>query len=283
MPKRKTKNTASDKMLALLFVIAIVFNFWFVSLVSASFENAESEILFKSDSGTEFGHYAFYKDGAPYTASYTNFTSGINALIGGTVFAQYEKTPVYLGNNSWSIPVNETVPQYSTANYVIEMPNLDEWLIQNITFEFEKGESQDMELYTRFVFMEKAGRFDVSTDKSITVSHIPTDFGDADVYYNTTIDLDTYETVDIYDSAQDKICVLYVFARCTDLDGFDEDFNFNINVEISGVKQAEYNIIQQMQMVMGLTLFVNIMVVVFMNDRFDIGGFVNDIPNKKRR
>ena len=279
MVKRKTKNSGNDKILTVAFVIAILIGFYMVSLVSASFESAEGNItLFKSDSSTNF--IKLEREGyiTPYWA---NMSSSVNLEEGGN-FYTYDKTPVYLGNDTWSMSCNDTLTgQRGFYYYVIELPNMENWLISEVIINQTTNADSDLRFDVRIISAETLNTF----VNGQPVNHILTDnsAGGSSLFMNETIDIDLATSLDIYDNAINGVQNYIVIAQDDISDDGLTGFAWNIEIEIIGQNQATYNIIQQLNLVMGIANTINICVIVFMTDEIDLGGFVNDIPNKKRR
>lgn len=271
------KNTQNDKMLAFLFVIAIVFNFYLISLVSASFENGESETLFISDSATTFAKVE--KAGYPYTTT-DNITTSLEMAIGTTVF-QFDKTPVYVGNNTWSIPINATTTgQDGLAVYVIELPNLDSWIIDEIVINQTSNSDSDLKMQVN-VFSVTDNTYNYGETYTTIFSNFGV--GGSSTWNNQTIDVSLSNALNILDVADGNT---KHFMTITQADNDDDGlgaFSWNIEVEITGKKIQTYNLMQQLEIAVGINIIVAGFITVFMNDRIDIGGFINDIPDKKRR
>lgn len=258
-----------------MLVVAIVFNFYLVSLVSASFENAESEILFITDSNMEFPTITDLP-----TARFDTIETGIYDYNGDYL---YSKTPVYLGNNSWSFTVNSTTGVLSYTQYVISVPNLDDWIIEEIEYNITKGDPNDN--YNFYIYAYSLNKTGVlQTGDSATQLYSEINFGSTDtVWNNNSIDIPLSTSLDVYDKAQDgKQDFIVIRIKDDGTAGLD-DFTFGLTMKITGKKMATYNLIEQINIVLIISLIINSGIMLFMNDRIDIGGFVNDIPNKKRR
>lgn len=277
MVKDKPKNKGNDKILTVIFVIAILTGFYLVSLVDANFENEKDNVLlYESDSSANF---------LTLDSSLVNewglTTTGVYESL-GSEYQTYAKIPVYLGNNSWTFSVNETIDTSSFAYYVIELPNMDDWLITNITYSMNKQSALEMELFVRIFSLETPNVI-IATDKGIEVLHSPT-FGSVAEWKNNTIDINLATALEIHDIAQDgtQYYLLYVIRDTGGTSGLDS-MSWDMSTVITGKQIATYNIVQQMELVLVIAIIFNVVVIIFMTDEIDIGGFVNDIPDKKRR
>jgi len=276
----KTKNSGNDKILTVLFVVAILIGFYLVSIVNASFENdKENELLFKTDSSTKFPVI----DVINFSPYYDTWQTGIREFIGSTYF-EYAKTPVYLGNDTWVISNNATIGAQSALQYIIEIPNMDDWIISNFTFEMDKSITLPNDIEMRI------GLFSIATpnvyDWDIELGSISL-YTDLNVpvgqFYNETIDLNLAQALNIHDRSMGK-AQHFIRIAINDKIGDGMDFSaFKINMEIHGKQIESYNIMQQLNLAIGIAIMINIGVIVFMTDEIDVGGFKNDIPNKKKR
>jgi len=276
MVKAKAKNKGSDKILTVIFVLAILTGFYLVSMVNASFENDKENIsLFNSDSAITFGKYA--NTGFPVN-SFANFTTGINQ-IESTSYFQYEKTPVYLGNETWSYSVNAT-DSYTQALYVIELPNMENWIIDEIVINQSKNTDTDLRQQITIWSIDSTN-FEYGTIGTLLYSD--SGIGGTTLYHNHTVDLSLSQALDVLDKASDNTKhFITISMDDTSLDGLGA-FSWDFSIEISGKQIDSYNITQQLNLVMGIAITINVLCIVFMSDEIDIGGFINDIPNKKRR
>lgn len=273
--KRKTKNTNKDKFGTLMLVFAILSGFWLISYVNASYENDNSSVqLFDSDSGTNFLTLNY-----PTGGIYDVRTSGVYDGI-----ANYSKTPVYLGNSTWSFTSNFTDEAGAFSWFIMEIPNLDKWVIDNITFELKVVANPDIYVSAQIISGYELDEVTPALDSNnyIFEEHHYDGITDG-IYYNETVELSLAETLSIYSDSQNGV-QHYMIIKVTDDDGDgNSEFAFSMKVEITGNQVATYNIIQQLELASGLYLIILGITFILTNDEIDIGGYVNDIPNKKRR
>lgn len=271
--KEKTKNSSNDKILTVALVMVILFNFYIVSVVSASFETErESLVLFETNSATEF-----LTLDAIEGSGETIFTTGLYDGIG-----EYAKTPVYTGNNTWAYSVNGTDEPYAYAYYVMKIPNLDDWIIENISIETTVSPEAGLNVWEYIVSGKVAGEQTVDDGQTTLISTFYDGSGSGQ-YFNNTFLLSLGQALDIHDKASDGV-QHYLVIRVIDnsADGLTAWTN-TLKVEIVGSMMESYDIVQQLSLAMGICLTLNVGVLLLMNDRIDIGGYINDIPDKKRR
>lgn len=272
----KTKNKGSDKILTVVFVVAIIIGFYLVSMVNASFENDEGNVtLFKTDSATNFPTYPKVDWSFPSTP---NQTTSLNTFA--SPLAQYEKSPVYLGNDTWGMSINETFAgQLGTAIYIIELPNLENWIIDEIIINQTKNIETIIDSTIK-VYSLPIAEF---TQSSLATTLFDGSVGSVSLFANKTIDLTLAQALDINDKAEGKTIHFIAITMVDTPDNGLEPWAWNIEMEITGHQMDTYNIVQQLEFAVGISIILNVCVIVFMTDEIDIGGFVNDIPNKKKR
>lgn len=267
-----------------MLVIAILSGFYLVSFVNASFENGTSEtVVFQSNSAVDFAEIE--REEAPAWA-YDYMVSGYYLVVGSTM-ENYTKTPVYLGNNTWTMSINgtdETVDNF--AQYMIEIPNLDEFLITEITI--NQSVNTDSDLEQNVVIYCSDGEYITYGQHSDHIVGTPYSLKDIDAieedgWANYTETVSLADALNVYDSATNGKHYYLGIRMYDKLDDGMEEFAWNIEIEIKGKQIAQYNIVQQMEFVAGLYFVILLGTFVITNDEIDIGGYVNDIPDRKKR
>lgn len=272
----KKKNGTGNKILTIVFVFSIVIGFYLVSVVNGNYtDKRDIELLYQSDSTTEFLTLT-----ANPLINYNLMTTGIYDIVPDP----YIKLPVYLGNETWSMSVNDTSYSYGYAMFVVALPNLDSWIIDNMVFNITKGAPSDESFAVWIVNSKTIGILNGNTDIQLKIFEDNVAFALADGYYNRTIDLTLNEALEIHDLTNNGVQP-YMLIRVRDQvsPAGLEAFAFTFKMTMEGRKVDTYNIIQQLEVALFLSTSLNILCIVYMTDEIDIGGYINDIPDNKRR
>lgn len=267
-----------DKILAIVFMLTIITGFYAVHYVADNYENgSDSTLVFTSDSGINFP--TIEKLAYPYETP-DNFTTALE-LHDGIPYFSYPKTPVYLGSETWSISINSTsASKDGSAFYVIELPNLENYLIDEITINQTKNNDADLKCGVSIISVN-----DDTFTFGDPISQIfsTNSAGSSSDYYNLSLDLSLGEALDVYDLAQGKERHFIRVNLADQLDDGMSAWAWEIEITITGKQIAQYNLPQQISMALLGSIILNVIVMVYMTDSVDWGGYVNDIPDKKRR
>lgn len=277
------KNKVSDKILTIIFVVSILMGFYLVSMVNASFENdKENVLLFESNSAINFLEIEITD--LPFN-TFNFVSSGYYLNLDSESFYNYTKNPVYLGNDTWSMSINgSSHNNVQYAKYVIELDELPNWLISDITLNLTKNTDSDLAISWAIYSINTLNEYKyLDGDKFSTIVYSDILAGSTSIYYNKTANINLATSLDIYDKALDGV-QHFIVIRILDVgsDGLDS-WAWNINMVIEGKQIDTYNIMQQLNMSLIIAIIINVFVIIFMTDKIDVGGFKNDIPNIKKR
>lgn len=275
-----TKNKGNDKILTVIFVVSILLGFYLVSVVNTSFENVnDTVVLFKTDSTTEFIDADYINP--PVFATWDGIYNAYHLNVGGS-FYNYTKSPVYLGNDTWTMSINGSAhSETQFGQYVIALPNMDDWIISDITI--NQTINTDTDLTSEWGIYSSATLNKYNYNILGEIVFDDDSIGALTDYHNETLSLDLSTALNVQDKASDGIQhYLVIRSIDKDSDGLGA-WAWNIEVVIEGKQIATYNIQQNLNLALGIAITINVCVIVFMTDEIDIGGFVNDIPDKKRR
>lgn len=283
MTKKRINNTVTDKVLTIVFVLSMILGFYLVHIVSASYEQIdENEVLFRSDSSTHFPQIDIVDIGFN---SWEYWATGYYFKTDTPNYNNFTKSPVYLGNNTWSYSVNgSTESSVQFALYVIELPNLDKWIINEMNINQTVNTDSDLTISWSITSLAKANEL-VYSESGIRTTGLYNDVsaGGSSIYYNVSEDIPLSTALNIHDKAQDSIQhYLLIQVYDTNQDGLGA-FAWNIDMSIEGKPIDNYNLVQQLELGLGVASVINIMVIIYMTDSIDLGGTFNDIPDKKRR
>lgn len=273
-----TKNKSIDKILAVVFTMAMLSTFIFAYLVQAGFENDTEEIiLYASDSSASFPSLTL--DKTPITYGY--HSSGYYQHIGATYF-NYSKTPVYSGNDTWAMAINgSTLTTSQFGMYVFDIPNLEDWVITEITINQTKN--QDTDLYEDWAFNFLAVDGVIGDDDVGQYVFINNGAGNTNTYANRTVLIPLSEALEIRENAgKHSQSVFSIIHKDKNSDGLS-GWAWEMEIEIKGKKIATYDVSNYLMISVIAGNVIMFTVFVFMSDDIDIGGKRNDIPDKKRR
>lgn len=287
IPKRKnTKNSGKQKALAFIFAIVMVLGFAVIWATAEYYESSnERELLFVSDSNTEFINSTISSDYTYYESTYieTHARTFKSGLVNHTSL-----TPAYLGNNTWGMtcPEYNDIPYVSVDYYVqMDLPNLDSWIVTDFVYNFSLDETADYDGGYTFLHFDSPFPATIygSASTPTAETHIATyyDFSGVDEH-NVSVSLE--KALKIYDNSQGKEYTSLEIGFVADdpttaLDGFAYTFS----VKIYGYKQTTTTLETVLTWGLAGTTILNVVVIIFMTDTYDIGGFVRDIPKRRRR
>lgn len=271
MPKGKVTTKPKDILLTVVFVFIILVGFvgiWYV----AEFTNGQSEqLLWQTDSDTKYdvleGDYTF----TTYQTS-TEVPSGP---------FQYNRTPAYLGNNTWGMSVNATT--LGTLNYaLINLPELNNWLISTVVINLTVPLDADLGIYMS-IYSHPVDKL-LATNWAHT--RIYTDVGaggDLDGYYNQSVTIPLTIGLSLYDHAshyaEHSLSLMWDDIAPDGMSAFSPQWS----IEIYGQKQTGWSLTDKLALVVGFADFLLIMGVIYVQDQFDIFGYVKDLPSTKKR
>jgi hypothetical protein len=289
LPKRKYKTSSGkDIILTVILSFSLMMGFVGVYVVQAYYDTELTpETVFESDSDLEFGQHDY---GLGYPINWYYDVQTAYKILNGADFFQYNKTAVYTGNNSWQTSVNtSTVSGVGTSNafdWVMNFPNLDRFVIDNLTVSLRYPVMPDSFVGIYVIhFPTLTGYTEDSPIKQtllysdISAQTTQTSLG----WYNKTLDIDLTDSLRIYDIAQETDnWFLFMTIQDKNKDGFSEGV-MSINFEMNAQQISGWSIIDSLTSVIGGAFILNIIVAIFMLDAYDIGGYVRDLPNRKRK
>lgn len=265
-----------QKLLAFVFAFVMVIGFALVYYVEAEFnDDTEDIVLFSSDTNANFLTIT-----ETSSSVWDERTTGLYSVIGSSYFT-YDKSPVYIGNDTWTISSNVTTDS-SFIQYMMELPDMDNWIMKNITLNITIPDDTDLTLFV-YVYSGISENVVSATDGETQVF---LDYGlsaPTNEYYNRTIDLSLAESVDLYDKAQSGVQhYIGIIIKDANLDGFDNAFSFNMRCEIVGENVETFSLNDTIVMVLIISVSMKLVTMLYMTDSIDIGGMFNDIPDKRR-
>lgn len=281
----KKKTNPTQIILAIILVIGMLSGFGLVFAVDYYQDtNGNTESLYITDSNyktstgmLETGTFPPYTLGNSYV--YRDWAWSVGEII------VYPKTAVYLGNNSWSMAINGSTASPSTNNamFSIDLPNLPSWLIETVNISLKISTTDDdLFIYGFFIY----GESNVFTFPGIVahVNNIDTfQTSSPNGYYNRTIDLPLAKSVEIYDKAQEKSDMCFVLeVDDKNNDGF-APITITYTIEFTGEKISGWSTIDSITWALAGASIIGFAVTIMATDQFDIGGYIKDLPKRKRK
>lgn len=286
MPRKKSlKTSGKQKVLALVFALTMVSGFAIVWATAQYYDSTNVVTqLYITDSDAEF-------TSVEVTDNYDHFPEGnvtsrqLNAV--GVYHNETLWTPAYLGNNTWAVSVGDVpVSTYDNVaiQLTIDMPNIDNWIIDHIII----NATAPAEAYGYSVNM-----FHLTEPYAVTSGGTG-----IDASQSTLLELNSVGTVDEFIEnltvSQAKALRIYDLTQATpenflhigfsitdpDTTGCDA-FSWSFTIEVMGHLQTTTTLSSVLIWGLGATVILNLIVIVYMTDAVDMGGFVKDI--KKRR
>lgn len=285
MPKQKVskKQSINQIWLSFLFMIVIVGNFFSIGVIAHYYESYNvngEQILFVSDTNTEFEHVNY---GATFPANNpSNFTSGYYFNSGSPAFQllSYEKIPAYLGNNTWGFSVNSSAnaAAFARASYMIALPDLPQWLVTNVQVNITCPGDTDQRILLAFISINDpvelntflSTRFYDTQHSSVT-----------DLNLNVSVSLLNGLKVKADSQEKTENMLEIVVADSPTGDGMGA-FAYQMSVIITG-KSTETWSMENALLISTTTwnVFI-ILVIIYSFDKFDLGGFVKTIRKSRR-
>lgn len=283
--KQKEQAIARNQLwLSFLFMIMILGNFVSVGAITYVYEtNGHDNItqLYTTDSNTDFDLIPF---GASMpTNNFDNFTTGYFFLHAPptVVWLSYDKTPAYLGNNTWGFSTNATfhVGAQAQATIVIDLPELNKWVITdvdiNTTLPGDTDSSWRVKLYSKNSIIELTDPFlDVqilsetipalttSIDKHIDVNPVAS----LEAYQNSQGKPETGLQIEILDPANDGMA----------------GTAFQFSVTIYGTLATGWTLETSLLISTSIWNIIILIGVIYSLDMFDVGGFVETLKKRRR-
>lgn len=273
MPRKKAEKLFKNEkqaVLSTIFILVLIGGFVGVWYVDAYYEDGNSTLLFESDSNTEFGSYNFV--GNP-----TYFPSLKTCQRISTNYLQYNRTPAYIGNNTYLISLNDTNANFNSGYIVIDMPNLDSWIIDKIIVNSTENDDPSYRFISSFISSPLPAW---NLDKNVGVSVIDFYGAGGNNWINTTETVSLTEGLEIYQNAQgtQSILAIQFYDDGADWNGFAWEFH----IEIYGEKITGWSKLDATNLVIASCGTINIIVGIFMTDQIDVGGYVKDLQKRRK-
>lgn len=283
MAKITKKESINQVWLSFVFMIVIMGNFITVAGIDYYYETngfGERQSLFITDSSTDFTVTEFGDDyGTPFydsqrTGQYTVWNN----------YHQWNRTPAYLGNNTWSIACNDTTglggTVYTGINIWFALPNADTWLIDNVLINITlPGETDQRLAIALWGYNEPILNSGANNARTLIYNQDLT-LGLSSLSYNVDVSLldalNFYDNTNQYDNYDMNIYI--TDSGNNGISGFACAFSVDVIGEIVSGWSVESSLLVSVtvwNVIIGLAIIYSL-------DMFDLGGFVKTIRKQRR-
>ena len=273
----KKEKAVKQSMLTALFLAVMLAGFGAIAYVEYDYAQTTQPIqLFVSDDNTVFPVIPAYTD-------YNGWYSLRNAQYERTNFdgLQTNKTAVYAGNNTYvmSIDIMNTL-FYKYATYVIELPELDNWLITSINLTTTLN--IDTDLRSEIYIHHHTGDYDRTNPSHKTIVYQNNGEGGAETYKEKDIAVPLSKAVEVYDGCQNQdVKALEFMLYDKDQNGFGA-FSWEFSIEIHGEILSGWSSHDTVVAILVISGTANILIALVMTDGLDIGGYVRNLPKRRK-
>lgn len=275
MAKSKVKTTQT--VLATFFMVSMLIGFSAVAYIDYEYQqNSEPVILFESDSDADTFKIDLPQSTYPIGQFYDSQNSQM--AIQGTEYIQWNRTNVYTGNNTWAMGINGTGYDNNYIRMQFALPNLEDWIITSVNFTSTLS-GDDIESY---------GVVIIHSESSITT--YDSSQGTL-VYQNTGITTET--ELDINQAVPTNLGLRihdYAIEPLNDATGIEffiymedmaDSWSFEIDLEIWGEQISNWALSDSIFGALAGATTLNVLVMLYMNDSIDIGGFSKTLKKKR--
>lgn len=287
MPRGKTTHSAQT-MLGVIFLVSMLAGFGAVAYIDYEYSmNDMITQLYISDSDAEFPVNSFIVRPKPAYAPnyYWDVQNSLRCYdSSNNVHYQFNKTAVYQGNNSWVLNVNSTGLNHNQAFVFMEIPNMDDMIIDHVILNTTKNTDSDL-LLTMTLASTEIGLWDYfnATDHQTTIF---TNYGlgsDPHTYYDRNVSIPLNTALEIYDKAQEwPQHVLIMGISDLSSDGLGA-FAWEFTVEVRGHAVSDWAISDSIFGAIAGATVLNFVVAIYMTDQIDLGGYTHLLPGKRRK
>lgn len=252
-------------MMTALFTVLMLAGFIGVYAVDYEWQNNyPNEELFITDGDASF---VVVEHGIGYPDPYYYDLQTSQRVFKDSVPMQYNRTAIWDGNTTYSMAVNETDGASNSAIFVIDMPNVQNWVISEVWVNMSKNADPDLTLQIAIY------SFDSVHDYTDPVNNIFTSYsvgGVAGLEYSTGISVPLATALTVNNDANEHTDnVMVISLQDKDHDGLSA-FAWDMEITIKGQKTSEMSISDTVAWVIGGSCVLNIVAILYMTDGIDI-------------
>jgi len=283
-------NSAKQTVLAFIFAGTILMGFVGVYYVD-NYTGPEPTILWESDSAAVSEGVGFATLNMPYT-TFEGIWTGQSVTYPTTpsfTFENYNRTTVYLGNNTWSMASNHSAASNDAyTHWCFEIPELENWIIDgiNISFSTPAGET-NLEFGTTIYYpVDGSIDRDLTYNNGIQIDRVYS-FTPTDNFYVRNLTVPLYTALEVQDASLQEIdevkvspILVFTLLEITDNDGINA-YASTIKITITGEPISGWSQANMISLIIGASIVANVIVGVFLTDDYDVGGKVKDLRNRR--
>lgn len=270
------KDKQLQTVLGVVFMVSMLLGFGAVAYIDYEYQNnGVSETLWVSDTDTTFASAEYTGEPTPYFDHLET-----SQRVSMSVFWQWNKTPVYQGLDTWAISLNDTGTSvdFNSGVIVIDYPNLENWLVEEIIINMTENNDDSYLLAIGFQHFAEAGIDKYGANPSDAIYF---DYGiGTGGWDNTSYTIDTNLAISINNNANNnEQSILYIIYGD---DGANWDgWAWEFSIEIIGTQISDWSISDSIFGALAGATCLNVLVMVYMTDQVDLGGFKKALKKRK--
>lgn len=272
MVKRKS-TSQNQTMLTALFLAVMLSGFAGVMYAQTQYNSVREPIpLYSTDANTVFG---VMQESDP---TYIDIQTAQYMIKDGGMF-QYNRTPVSLGNDTYAIAVNSTDGHRNFVQYMVEMPNIQNWIIDTTNISISLNGDTDLEVIVAIYHVPN--NIYVGGDSSMSTLLYKELITSGESVLDLNLDIDTTTALSINQLTQSRDCYLLIQVQDMAFNGLSA-FSFSLKAEISGEIITSWSLENTITSILIISTIGNVIVGVVMIDNIDIGGYVKTLQKRRR-
>lgn len=279
----------NQSLLALIMALCMVAGFIGVYAIGWNYDQTKTpETVFVSDSDTEFTTVdlrpSYEYRGFTGVQAFNSLTSPMwygHSSISPYVWVYSNITMIYTGNNTWDGGVIATTGSYYEDDVIIPitLPVAKSCLINSVSIKMNLPGDPDQSVAMSIGSVHNP-YVAPSDDMYSTVIQPGTAYNNQ-VSYNHTSTLTPYQSLKIYGNANtNPLTYMTIQIIDTGHNGMSL-FNLNLTVSISGTFVSTWSLQDSVNLALGLSIAGNVIVMAYMTDSLDFGGYRKDLPGKR--
>lgn len=279
------KPTKGSEQAFLGVFLALILSLAFVgaAYVDNYMNGQNTVLLWDTDDTTEFG--SFEQINTP-SSTYDFVATGQNAKF-GSVWLSWNRTAVYLGNETWACSFNTTEGPNGNINVIVlEIPDLENMIIDNIVYNITTNGEPDNVIISTFGLVDSATNIMDHDNGPVEIINFidgapPDPLYIDGIWYNRTVDMDLQDSIGLYQALNNgKKGYLMIFYGEDPAAGDFDGWACKFKVEVYGERVTGWSKVDTVNLVIGLSIMCNVIAAIYIQDQYDVGGYVKDI--KKR-
>lgn len=276
------KTDAKQMVLAFVFAVVLVMGFLITWGINSYYEQngvSNEIILFETDTNTEYKTYDYVPGANVYFDQQTS-----QRLGKGTDWIQFNRTPVYTGNSTWSANINNTDSMLPYGwNYFsiqIDLSNVNQWILSKIVANVTLNGDSDLRIISSIDSFNLLSDPSDSTQFNILfIDNLAGGITD----YDKSIDIPLSTALSLNNIAQERTnFVLFFNIFDKDQDGFS-DWACDWKITLYGSQISGWSQIDSLTVGFGISNVIAGITIIYMTDAIDLGKVVKDVSKYQRK